>query len=85
MSAPLLPLALAFALGAALGLEVRAPPWLVPVGLASAGLLLVAGRGRSLVGASPTSTVADCKIADSRRRRRVSARGSVGGLCASLK
>ena len=41
MSAPLLPLALAFALGTALGLEVRAPPWLVPVGLASAGLLLV--------------------------------------------
>jgi competence protein ComEC len=52
MSAPLLPLALAFALGAALGLEVRAPFWLVPVGLAGAGLLLVAGRGRSLVGAS---------------------------------
>ena len=52
MSAPLLPLALAFALGAALGLEVRAPSWLVPVGLAGAGLLLVAGRGRSLVGAS---------------------------------
>ena len=52
MSAPLLPLALAFALGAALGLAVEAPLWLGPVGLAGAGLLLVLGRGRSVAGAS---------------------------------
>jgi competence protein ComEC len=52
VSAPLLPLAVAFALGAALGLRISGPWWLVPVGLAFAGLVLVAGRGRSLVGAS---------------------------------
>ena len=36
----------------AAGLAGALTPWLVPVGLASAGLLLLAGRGRSLVGAS---------------------------------
>lgn len=52
MSAPLLPLALAFALGAGLGLGVEAPLWLGPAGLGGAALILVAGRGRSLAGAS---------------------------------
>ncbi|MCI0546530.1 MAG: DNA internalization-related competence protein ComEC/Rec2 [Candidatus Rokubacteria bacterium] len=52
MSAPLLPLALAFALGAGIGLGVEAPLWLGPAGLAGAALLLMAGRGRSLAGAS---------------------------------
>ena len=52
MSAPLLPLALAFALGAALGLGVETPLWLGAAGLAGAVLLLVVGRGRSLAGAS---------------------------------
>lgn len=34
---------------------------------------------------SPTSTVADSKTTDSRRRRGVSARGGVGGLSAGPK
>ena len=52
MSAPLLPLALAFALGAGLGLRVEPPSWLAVAGLAIAAMLLVTGRGRSLAGAS---------------------------------
>src|SRR5262249_11527776 len=52
VTAPLLPLALAFALGAWLGLAVDPPPWLAPVGLAEAALVVVTGRGRSLTGAS---------------------------------
>jgi competence protein ComEC len=52
VSAPLLPLAIAFALGTALGLEIPAPAWLVTAGLAGVALLLAAGRGRSLAGAS---------------------------------
>ncbi|HEX2501583.1 MAG TPA: DNA internalization-related competence protein ComEC/Rec2 [Methylomirabilota bacterium] len=52
MSAPLLPLALAFAVGAALGLGVAPPPWLGTVGLAGALLFLMAARGPSLAGAS---------------------------------
>jgi competence protein ComEC len=52
VTAPLLPLALAFAAGAWLGLAVDPPRWLGLGGLALAGLLVVAGRGRSLAGAS---------------------------------
>jgi competence protein ComEC len=52
VTAPLLPLALAFAVGAWLGLAVDPPPWLGPVGLAGTALLVVTGRGRSLAGAS---------------------------------
>jgi competence protein ComEC len=52
VSAPLLPLALAFALGTGIGLGVEAPAWLGPAGLAGAILLLMVGRGRSLGGAS---------------------------------
>ncbi len=52
MSAPLLPLAIAFAAGAWLGLMVEPPPWLALGGLGGAAGLLVAGRGRSLAGAS---------------------------------
>jgi competence protein ComEC len=62
VSAPLLPIALAFALGAGLGLVVEAPVWLGPVGLATAALLLVTGRGRSLAGAS-TGVVLLCILA----------------------
>lgn len=62
MSAPLLPLALAFALGAGLGLTVEAPVWLGPVGLGAVVLLLVTGRGRSLAGAS-TGVVLLCILA----------------------
>ncbi len=62
MSAPLLPLALAFALGAGLGLTVETPFWLPPAGLAGAVLLLVTGRGRSLAGAS-TGVVVLCLLA----------------------
>ena len=62
MSAPLMPIALAFALGAGLGLVVAAPIWLGPVGLAAAALLLVTGRGRSLAGAS-TGVVLLCILA----------------------
>jgi competence protein ComEC len=52
VSAPLLPLALAFALGVGLGLAVDTPVWLGPVGLLAASGLLLVGRGRSLAGAS---------------------------------
>ena len=52
MSAPLLPLGLAFALGVALGLGIDAPLWLAPVGLAGVGALFLIGRGRSMGGAS---------------------------------
>ena len=52
MTAPLLPLALAFAVGAWLGLEVDPPRWLGLGGLALAGLLVVTGQGRSRAGAS---------------------------------
>ena len=52
MSAPLLPLALAFALGVGLGLAVDTPVWLGPVGFLAASALLLVGRGRSLAGAS---------------------------------
>jgi competence protein ComEC len=52
VTAPLLPLALAFALGAWLGLAVTPPGWLAPGGVALAALLIVTGRGRSLAGAS---------------------------------
>jgi competence protein ComEC len=52
VSAPLLPLALAFALGVGLGLAVDTPVWLDPVGLLAASALLLVGRGRSLAGAS---------------------------------
>ena len=52
MSAPLLPLALAFALGVGLGLAVDTPVWLGPVGLLAASAALLVGRGRSLAGAS---------------------------------
>ncbi len=52
MSAPLLPLAVAFALGVGLGLAVDAPAWLGPFGLVAASALLLVGRGRSLAGAS---------------------------------
>jgi competence protein ComEC len=52
VTAPLLPLALAFTLGAWLGLEVDSPLWLGPVGLAAAALLVVTGRGRSVASAS---------------------------------
>jgi competence protein ComEC len=62
VSAPLLPLALAFALGVALGLAVDAPAWLGPLGLAAASALLLIGRGRSLVGAS-TGVLVLCALA----------------------
>jgi competence protein ComEC len=52
MSAPLLPVAIAFALGVWLGLSVRPPAWLGLVGLTSVAGLCLAGRGRSLAGAS---------------------------------
>ena len=52
MTAPLLPLALAFAAGAWLGLVVDPPRWLGLVGLGAAALLVVSGRGRSVVAAS---------------------------------
>jgi competence protein ComEC len=52
VSAPLLPLALAFAWGVGLGLHVEPPLWLGPAGLALTVLLLATGRGRSIVGAS---------------------------------
>jgi competence protein ComEC len=52
VSAPLLPLAIAFAAGAGLGLAVEPPGWLGAAGLAGAAVLLVAGRGRSLAAAS---------------------------------
>ena len=52
MTAPLLPLALAFGAGVWLGLAVGPPRWLGLGGLALAGLLVVTGRGRSLAGAS---------------------------------
>jgi competence protein ComEC len=52
VSAPLLPLAIAFAAGAWLGLCVEPPAWLALAGLAAAAGLCVAGRGRSLAAAS---------------------------------
>jgi competence protein ComEC len=52
VSAPLLPLALAFALGVALGLAIDPPAWLGPVGLAAAAGLCLVGRGRSRAAAS---------------------------------
>jgi competence protein ComEC len=52
VSAPLLPLAIAFAAGTWLGLVVEPPAWLGPAGLLGAAGLLAAGRGRSLAGAS---------------------------------
>jgi competence protein ComEC len=52
VTAPLLPLALAFALGAWLGLVVDPPRWLGAVGLGVATLLVVTGRGRSVAAAS---------------------------------
>ncbi len=52
MSAPLLPLALAFAAGAWLGLAVEPPAWLGLVGLTAGAGLYATGRGRSLSGAS---------------------------------
>jgi competence protein ComEC len=51
VTAPLLPLALAFALGAWLGLVVDPPGWLGAVGLGFAALLVLTGRGRSRAGA----------------------------------
>lgn len=52
MSAPLLPLAIAFASGVGLGLAMEPPAWLVPAGLAGTAGLLLVGRGRSLTAAS---------------------------------
>src|SRR5262249_51038882 len=62
VSAPLLPLALAFTWGVALGLCVEPPLWLAPAGMGLVVLLLVTGRGRSIVGAS-AGVVVLCALA----------------------
>jgi competence protein ComEC len=62
VSAPLLPLAIAFGLGVWLGLFVGPPAWLGLVGLAGVAGLCLAGRGRSLAGAS-AGVVVVCALA----------------------
>ena len=52
MTAPLLPLAVAFAVGAWLGLAVEPPMWVVVAGLVGGGLLIPLARGCSPAGAS---------------------------------
>jgi competence protein ComEC len=52
VNAPLLPIAVAFAAGAWLGLAIAPPAWVVVVGIGGSALLLAAARGSSLAGAS---------------------------------
>ena len=52
VTAPLLPLAVAFAVGAWLGLAVEPPAWVVVAGIVGGGLLIPLARGYSPAGAS---------------------------------